>query len=186
MKSQNSTSQSNKARSIKLKMFGTGLLLISFIVQNFFYGKWNKQSEDYLAVNRDYSDMSRSALLYLNLYYNTKAENPEIEKELKKQYIHAAAEKYTQGQITEITFRDIEKQEKLKLIAQLQMKSESVTDLASFLEYNAYCSEVNRFDIKGNVERVKSIGNKKDFYQNFFLLANIIGTIILLLGIKYE
>ena len=59
----------NKTKSIRLKLIGGGLLLLSFIVQNYIYDYWDKKSGEYLSVNRDFSDMNRSSMLYLNLFF---------------------------------------------------------------------------------------------------------------------
>ena len=105
----------SKSKSLRLKVIGGGLLLLSFIVQNFIYDYWDKKSDEYISANKDFSDMSRSSMLYLNLFFNTKLDNDTIETTVKRQYINMAAQKQALGQSVEIMTRDIDKQTKIDL-----------------------------------------------------------------------
>lgn len=167
-------------------MIGGGLLLLSFIVQNFIYDYWDKKSDDYISVNRDFSDMNHSSMLYLNLYFNTHLENDTVQAVVKQQYINMAAQKQALGQTVEIMTRDIDKQDKIDLCNSFLQKAKSVSDYDSYLEFINFVNKTDPYDPKASMDRVKIIGNWRETSRWIFLLSYILGSVLLLRGIKYE
>lgn len=176
----------NSVKAKAVKLFGGAILLLSFIVQNFLYDSWNQKSEDYYNSNKDFSDMSRSSLLYLNLYFNTKLDDDSVEQVVKYQYINAAAQKAALGQVVNILARDTDKVTKINLTNSLLQKAKSVNDFDSFLNFNKYASEIDKYSLQDNIAFVNKVTQKREMYRWIFLSAYILGTGLLLFGLKYE
>ena len=175
-----------KKKARILKVIGGSLLLLSFIVQNFAYDYWDKELDEYYNSNRDFSDMSRSSMLYLNLYFTAKLENEPLESIVKKQYINMAAQKYALGKTVEITTRDMEKQDKIDLCNSLLQKTKTVTDFQTYLDYINFVGQADPYDINDSIARVEKINDKRDKFRWFFLVAYSLGSILLVFGLKYE
>jgi hypothetical protein len=169
-----------------LKVVGGGLLLLSFIVQNFIYDYWDKEADEYYNSNRDFSDMSRSSLLYLNLYFNTHLPDSNLEAIVKAQYINMAAQKAALGQTVEIITRDTDKQARIDLCNALLQKSNSVADFNGYLDYIKFASQTDTYNLSDSQKRVERINTNRESFRYVFLIAYIIGSILLLVGIKYE
>lgn len=180
------TTEILKKKSRLIKVIGGGLLLVSFIVQNFAYDYWDKKADEYYNVNKDFSEMNRSSLLYLNLYFNTKFDNDTLEAVIKQQYINMAAQKQALGQTIEIVTRDMEKQDKIDLCNSLIQKAKTVSDYTSYLDYISFSNQRDTYKPKDSMDRVQNINNKRDKFRYIFLFSYVIGSILLLFGLKYE
>lgn len=175
-----------KAKARLFKIIGGGLLLLSFIVQNYAYDYWDKEAEEYYNSNKDFSDMSRSSLLYLNLYFSSNVPDKALDSIVKGQYINMAAQKAALGQTVEITTRDMDKQEKLDLCNALLQKAKTVKTFEDYLGYINFSRTSDTYTLKDSVDRVDRINKWRNASRWGFLLTYIIGSAILLFGFKYE
>lgn len=173
-------------KSKLLKAVGGGLLLLSFAVQNFVYDYWDNKSENYYNANRDFSSMSRSSLLYQNLYFNVQTGDDSLTSLLRRQYINMAAQKAALGQTVEITARNIDKQEKIDLANSLLQKANGVYDLNSFIDYISFSRTHDSYSVVDNISEVEQINIWRNSSRWIFLCLYIIASLILLLSIKFE
>jgi hypothetical protein len=180
---------SKKTKPLLLRFIGSGLLLLSFIFQNFIYDYWDKKADGYILAHRDFSDMNRTSLSYLNLFFNTNLENDSLETVIKSQYILMAARKQAQGQCMDIIGREnIEKQKRINICNSIIQNSTKVHDYDTYLDFllyinNSYAdANINFTDINF----VEKLNHTRTTARWLFLISFVLGSLILLLGIKYE
>jgi len=130
--------------------------------------------------------MSRSSLLYLNLYFTTHLGNDSLDSIYKRNYIHAAANKAALGQVVSIIVRDTDKQIKINLSNSLLQKANSVHDFKSFCDYVAFSYLADSNSVEIAKKQIDTISGNREKARNIFLVANIIGSILLLIGFKFE
>ncbi|PQJ08768.1 hypothetical protein CJD36_022475 [Flavipsychrobacter stenotrophus] len=174
-------------KSIKYKMAGTAIILFSWIVQNYSFDSWDSKSKDYMESARDFSDMTRSSLLYENLYYVVNGSDDSMMKSaLKREYIHQAAMKYVGGLTVSTVNRPLDTEDKQRLIDSLKGLASNVYDFDAF---NNYILEADRLigdTRKEAEEQVKEIKFWRTLFKNVYLLLYLVGTGVLIWGMKHE
>lgn len=180
------TTIDKKTKAILFKTIGSGLILFSFIIQNFTYDYWNTKIDEYYKINKDFSDMSRSSLLYLNLYYNAKIEDDTLNSKIKEQYINMAAQKSALGHTLDILTKNLDEKQKTKKINSIVQSAKEVNNFNSYTKYLKYSNEVNPYSEKDSLNEIKKLNDWRDATRWVFLILYIFGSFLLLFGIIYE
>lgn len=178
--------QKRKRNSNICKLIGGGLLLFSFIVQNYYYDIWNTRLEDFTNANRDYAAMHRSSMLYQNLYFNVILPDSNLGRQVKGTLIQNAAEKDAIGRMLLLEVDNEQKAHSAELYKKVKAEIEKVKDYPSFLAYLQKATEIQQFDLREEDEQIHRDRNSKNKCRNIFLLTYIVGTIVLLVGFRYE
>jgi hypothetical protein len=178
--------QKRKRKSNLCKLFGGGLLLFSFIVQNYSYDIWNTRLEDFSNANRDYAAMHRSSMLYQNLYFNVYIPDTTLNSQVKTTLIRNAAEKDAIGRMILLEADNEQKAHSKELYARIKGDIEKVIDYDSFLAYLQKAKEIEQFDLKEEDAQIHRDRALKEPCRNVFLLSYVLGSIILLAGFRYE
>jgi lysyl-tRNA synthetase class I len=178
--------QKRKRKSNLCKLLGGGLLLFSFIVQNYSYDIWNTRLEDFTNANRDYAAMHRSSMLYQNLYFNVKIPDTTFSSQVKTALIRNAAEKDAVGRLILLEADNVQKAHSKDLYERIKADIENVKDYASFLVYLQKAKEIEQFDLREEDEQIHRDRDLKEKCRNVFLLSYVIGSIVLLAGFRYE
>jgi hypothetical protein len=181
-----SAAQKRKRNSNICKLMGGGLLLFSFIVQNYYYDIWNTRLEDFTNANRDYAAMHRSSMLYQNLYFNVNIPDSSLDRQVKGTLIQNAAEKDAIGRMLLLEVDNAQKAHSGELYTKVKAEIEKVKDYPSFLAYLEKAKEIQQFDLRQEDAQIHRDRDWKDKCRNIFLLTYIIGTVILLIGFRYE
>lgn len=174
-----------KRRSAIYKVVGGALLLLSFVVQNYSYDIWNTRLTEYMNANRDYAAMQRSALLYQNLYFSLQPSD-SIAQTSRASAIQNAAK---HDMISRMILHEANEDgvdEHGKILDEIRNEMNFVKDYHSYLSYLQKARGIDEFSLKEEEAQVKRDGEWKTIYRNIFLVTYVIGSVLLLLGFRYE
>ena len=166
----------------KLKIWGTALLLFSFITQETFKNWAIEKQDEFHTMMLNYSLSDLTSENNMNLYFTSALATEEVNCELIRQ----AAQKKATGFISFILLTDISKDEKAKYVNKFRSQATKVDDIE---KYNSLIAEINSIytRIDSNV-RQKNLfwRNVLSFSNKMYFLFYLIGTIFLIRGIKLE
>lgn len=176
--------------SKKLTVFGSLLLILSFVVQNFFFNKWDDKLNAFEQANRDYSEMTRSSLEYQNLYLSLDSQSDSVKKVLKPAFIKAAAEKYRVGKMVSTNLDLLENESEANKFVEntneLLMLINQVNDMPTL--YN-FVKEVEvKLPENKNLKTqwLNKMNNKKENASYIFAILQITGSIMIAIGFRYQ
>lgn len=176
--------------SKKLMFFGSFFLVISFVIQNFSYQKWDSEIDSINQANRDYSDIIRSALLYEILYFNVNTPDTILLENAQSQYIKTAAEKIRLGKIIAYNTDSLGTPELNKKFIDntnlLLAANQNVTDFSSFINYINMVNSVIPENRSEKANRITKLNSKKERASFWFLIMQILGSLLLIIGIRYQ
>ena len=182
----------NKKQSRFLKLLGSGILLTSFIAQNYFLEMWKEQSAMMVDASRDQALIDKGTLLNEILYFTAKPgagafDSSELEN-VRAQYLQMAAIKTAGAMSVRIATgtRTMSDTAKASQINEFREQAKRVVDFKGFSELN---DKVNKFNIDFSVENqkhIRDIDSKRDFWRWIYIISSIIGSVFLLAGIWYE
>ncbi|MCC6458856.1 MAG: hypothetical protein IT260_00195 [Saprospiraceae bacterium] len=180
----------NPVLSKKLTIAGSLLVLGAFIVQTFLYDKWKDNIDAYSQANRDFSEFTRTSLLYQNLYFNINAEDTLVIRQSKQLFMRAAAEKYRLGRIIstniDLVDTDLERNKFIANSNTVLKEVYKVVDYESLMRFIPIADSLLPGNLKLNDEWLKAQHKKKEIASLVFLSLQIIGSLLLALGLKYQ
>nr|WP_294858408.1 hypothetical protein [uncultured Fluviicola sp.] len=176
--------------SKKLNVFGSLFLFLSFTIQMFLYNSWDEEIKQFDQANRDFTEMTRTSLEYQNLYLGLQSQDSITKQLYQPSFIKAAAEKYRMGKIisTNVELLGSEKDVKKfventnELLANIQQVNDLNT-LYAFVQLADAKIPENR---KLKAEWMEKMSFKKKIASIFFLAFQILGSIMLVLGFRYQ
>jgi len=181
----------NAILSKKLNVFGSLLLIISFIVQTYFYNKWNDQILTFEQANRNYTEMTRTSLEYQNLYLGLNSyKEKEVKETLQHLFVQAAAEKYRLGRImstnVELIKDSIEAKKFIDSTNALLLSIDKINDMRSLYVFVNDTENKIPSKIEENKDWLIHMNNKKETASYIFIGLQLIGSIMIALGFRYQ
>lgn len=182
--------KSNPTLSKKLNVFGTLFLFLSFTIQMFLYNTWDEKIKQFDQANRDFTEMTRASLEYQNLYLGLQSQDSLTKHLYQADFIKAAAEKYRIGKIISTNVELFGSKEDVKkfvdntnaLLASIQQ----VTDLNTLYAFVRIADTKIPENRQLKAEWIDKINSKKEKASFFFLAFQILGSIMLVLGFRYQ
>ncbi|WP_231424963.1 hypothetical protein [Pedobacter sp. Leaf250] len=176
--------------SKKLNVFGSLLLFLSFTIQMFLYNTWDEKIKQFDQANRDFTEMTRTSLEYQNLYLGLQSQDSLTKQLYQANFIKAAAEKYRMGKIISTNAELVGSKEDAKkfvdntnvLLASIQQ----VTDLNTLYAFVQIADAKIPENRKLKAEWMDKMNFKKKTASFFFLAFQILGSIMLVLGFRYQ
>lgn len=183
-------SKSNKPLSKKLNVFGSLFLFMSFTIQIFLYNSWDEKTKIFEQANRDFTEMTRTSLEYQNLYLGLQNQDSLTKQKFQPEFIKMAAEKYRIGKILstniDLLGDEIEVKKFVNNTNELLGQINNVNDISTLYEFvqlsNNKIPENNKLKSKWMMD----MDSKKRKASFFFLTFQILGSILLVLGYRYE
>ena len=172
-----------------LELLGGGILLLSFITQNFFYDSWNQRDIELHSAIVDQAIIDKSVLLNEALYFLTQLGDslltPNDLADVRLQKIHEAARKVAFSQSIPVLLGNSSRIEKAQLVDQLMQKAGLVKDYYSFSDYLRF---VNDFANKylPLAKLAEGLSTKRETARWIYLILYVLGSVILLIGIRYR
>ena len=183
----------NKSKPIlskKLNVFGSLFLFLSFTIQMFVYNSWDERTKQFYQASRDYTEMTRASLEYQNLYLGLQSQDSLTKEKFQLAFIKMAAEKYRVGKIISTNVDLFEnEQEVKKFINNTNDLLEEIKYVKDFNTFNAFVESANSKipeNIKLKIEWLDKMNSKKKRASFFFLTFQILGSILLVLGYRYQ
>lgn len=175
--------------SLPYKILGGTLLLLSYVCQNYIYDYWDGKEKSISQSMTQRAIVDRGAELYHVLYYVANNSDESLTKEqfkdLRTQFIRQAAIKNSYGISNEIFTSNLTVDKKSELASYIGSEAAKVNDNLTFSKYI-----LNSIDLQKNTERTYQVLMKvqaeRDFARTIFLSLNILGSILLLLGLLFE
>ena len=166
----------------KLKIWGTALLLFSFITQETFRNWAIEEQDDFQTMMLNYCLADLTSENNMNLYFTSALATEVVNSDLIKQ----AALKKATGFISFILLTDISKDEKARYVNKFRSQATSVDDIE---KYNSLIAEINIIykQVESNVQQKNLFWrNVLSFSNKMYFLFYLVGTIFLIKGIKLE
>ena len=166
----------------KLKIWGTALLLFSFITQETFRNWAIEEQDDFQTMMLNYCLADLTSENNMNLYFTSALATEVVNSDLIKQ----AAQKKATGFISFILLTDISKDEKARYVNKFRSQATSVDDIE---KYNSLIAEINIIykQVESNVQQKNLFWrNVLSFSNKMYFLFYLVGTIFLIKGIKLE
>lgn len=183
-------STKNVILSKKLSVFGTLLLLLAFIVQTFLYNQWDNKVKIVEQAFRDYTEFTRTSLEYQNLYLGLEAQNDTLKFIFQPIFIKAAAEKYRLGRIISTNLdlfnNETDVRNFINNTNKLLLLINQVTDLNSLYQFVNEVEKLLPENRKIQMEWLDKMNTKKEIASLVFASLQLIGTIMIALGFKYQ
>lgn len=182
--------KSNPTLSKKLNVFGSLFLFLSFTIQMFLYNSWDEKTKQFDQANRDFTEMTRTSLEYQNLYLGLQSQDSLTKNLYQPSFIKAAAEKYRMGKIISTNIELLGSEENVKkfigntneLLAYIQQ----VTDLNTLYAFVQLADTKIPENLKLEAEWMDKMNSKKKTASFFFLAFQVLGSIMLVLGYRYQ
>lgn len=178
--------QRRKRRSVVYKVVGGALLLLSFVIQNYSYDVWNTRLTEYMNANRDYAAMQRSSLLYQNLYFSLQQSDSIPQNEIRTAAIQNAAKHDVISRLILHTANEDKEDKHVAILEQIRKEVSFVKDYESYLSYLEKARGIDEFSLQDEEAQVKQDGEWKTVYRNIFLVTYVVGSVLLLVGFRYE
>jgi hypothetical protein len=182
-------SKRHKVAAAALKLIGGGVLLASFIVQNYLYDGWNSRGEQIRQAILERAIIDKGAQLSEVLFFEAAASvDPSIrEGNVSPQKIQEAARKIAMSTSMPVMFNDkLTQDAKIALTNRLIASAANVRDYqtwSDFLrlvnaEYSDYPKEI--------ASQSDELREKRDTARRVFRALYILGSFLLALGIASE
>lgn len=185
-----SKTEKNKRLSKRYKLIGGGILLLSFVTQTLLFDYFNAKSQAMDTAFLNQAVIDKSILLNENLYFTANLGGEGLDsqtlKDLKQQYIHEAARKTALSHTIRLGASGMSNDDIVKYSNEFMSRASQVKDFAGFSELNRY---INKFDVDHsllNNEYVVEVSSNRNIARWAYLVFYLIGSGILLLGIRYE
>jgi hypothetical protein len=185
-----SKAEKNKLLSRRYKLIGGGILLLSFITQTLLFDYFNAKSQAMDTAFLNQAVIDKSILLNENLYFTANLGGEGLDsqtlKDMKQSYIREAARKTALSHSIRLGASDMSNDDIVKYSNEFISRANQVKDFVGFSELNKY---INKFDVDHsllNDAYVVQVSNNRDIARWAYLVSYLIGSGILLLGIRYE
>ena len=182
--------KSKPTLSKKLNVFGSLFLFLSFTIQMFVYNSWDEKTKQFEQASRDYTEMTRASLEYQNLYLGLQNQDSLTKEKFQPAFIKMAAEKYRIGKIISTNIDLFEnEQEVKKFINNTNDLLEEIKYVKDFNTLNTFVQSANSKtpeNVKLKTEWLNKMNSKKKRASFFFLTFQILGSILLVLGYRYQ
>jgi hypothetical protein len=182
--------KSKPTLSKKLNVFGSLFLFLSFTIQMFLYNSWDEKTKQFDQANRDFTEMTRTSLEYQNLYLGLQSQDSLTKHLYQPSFIKAAAEKYRMGKIISTNVELLGSEEKVKKFVdntnELLAYIQQVTDLTTLYTFVQLADTKIPENQKLKAEWIDKMNSKKKTTSFFFLAFQILGSIMLVLGFRYQ
>lgn len=182
--------KSKPTLSKKLNVFGSLLLFLSFTIQMFVYNSWDEKTKQFDQASRDYTEMTRASLEYQSLYLGLQSQDSLTKEKFQPAFIKMAAEKYRVGKIVSTNVDLFEnEQEVKKFINNTNDLLEEIKYVKDFNTLNAFVQSANSKipeNVKLKTEWSNKMNSKKKKASFLFLTFQILGSILLVLGYRYQ
>jgi len=180
----NSTKQMRKfwTNRTQLKIWGTSLLLFSFITQSTLQNFSSKRTTEFDKMMLHYSIADLSAQNFMNLYFTSASVTEVVNDSL----IRMAALEKVIGFLLFTTLADTSKVEKIKIIKSFQKQANEVDNIE---KYNSLTYRVNSVyaKLEANILKRNSFWTKLlSFSNKLYFILYLMGSILLIRGIKLE
>lgn len=184
-------SSATKRKAKIFKIIGGIIVFLSFITQNYLYDKWNSESQNLHSATVEQAIIDKGILLNEVLYYTAgldKSALPDNEvKNVKEQYAKQAAVKQVISHSMAVMSTDLDKQDQVDRMKKLFRQAVGVKDLLGLSELRKSINEQNDEVIQKRREaRFQSIESKRNTARQIYLALYIIGTTLLIIGIRHE
>ena len=134
--------------------------------------------------------MTRTSLEYQNLYLGLQSQDSLTKHKYQASFIEAAAEKYRMGKIISTNIELLESEEDVKNFVnntnELKAYIPLVTDLNTLYAFVELAEKKIPENRKLKAEWIKKMNSKKKTASFFFLALQILGSIMLVLGYRYQ
>jgi len=174
----------------KLNFFGSFFLLISFTIQMFLYNSWDDKTERFNQANRDFTELTRTSLEYQNLYLSLHLQDSITRQKFQTSFIKAAATKYHQGKIISTNLDLFQNEDQVKEFVnnsnQLKDQIHNIDDMNSLYNFVKLADKKIPINQKLKITWMKEMKWKKDTASFIFLTFQILGSIMLVLGYRYQ
>jgi hypothetical protein len=177
-----------RKRSVRnIKTWGSAILLVSFITQNFLYERWNARATQLEKGMVERAIIDKSVLLNEILYFTAQSSPGTSTDDLKSSYIHEAARKVAYSSKLPIdSDENLTTREKRNLSNSLLSQVQAVNDFPGFLalvktvneSFGQYAQDMNL-----QSDRVSS---KRALARNIYLAAYMVGAFLLLYAVRKE
>jgi len=128
--------------------------------------------------------------LYEILYFNVDTPDTILLANAQSQYIKTAAEKVRLGKIIAYNTDSLGTPEQNKKFIDntnfLLKANQSVTDFSSFINYVNMVNSVIPENRSEKANRVIELNSKKERASFWFLIMQVLGSILLIIGIRYQ
>lgn len=182
--------KSKPTLSKKLNVFGSLFLFLSFTIQMFLYNSWDEKTKQFDQANRDFTEMTRTSLEYQNLYLGLQSQDSLTKNLYQPNFIKAAAEKYRMGKIISTNIDLLGSEENVKKFVdntnELLAYIQQVTDLNSLYTFVQLADTRIPENRKLKAEWLDKMNTKKQTASFFFLAFQVLGSIMLVLGYRYQ
>lgn len=182
--------KSKATLSKKLNVFGSLFLFLSFTIQIFLYNTWDEKTKQFVQAKRDFTEMTRASLEYQNLYLGLQSQDSLTKHLYQASFIKAAAEKYRMGKIISTNIELLESEEDVKKFVdntnELLAYIPQVTDLNTLYAFVELADKKIPENRKLKAEWMDKMNSKKKTASFFFLAFQILGSIMLVLGFRYQ
>jgi uncharacterized membrane protein len=178
-----SAAQSSKSpRSKFLKMFGTGVLLFSFIAQWTIVRYSDSLQKGWAQAHIEYSRAYTDSLVYLVLYFTSAQATGKTQEDI----LQTAARQNAMGFSARLAVSDLTEVQRSQQIKEVLNRADDVKDLDS---YNQYINYINGVESPIQARTAKQITDIHNFNLRsiwIFVVLYIIGTALQLAGMYYE
>jgi len=179
---------SRKRLAKVLKLIGSAILLLSFATQNFFYDAWHSQADELRKGVLEQAVIDKSVLLNELLFFVAELPADASKTEAVRRYkIREAARKVASSQSMPVSsISALTTGEKTDAINKLRASAAKVVDYDSFLSFlNFVNSEYGKYSDQFNEQR-QQLERKQRTARWIYLVLYVLGSFVLILGIRYE
>jgi len=173
---------SKSPRSKSLKIFGTGILLLSFITQWTIVRYSDSLQKRWDQAHIEYSHAYTDSLVYLVLYLTSAQTTGKTQEDI----LQTAARQNAMGFSARLAVTDLTEVQRSQKIKEVLNRANDVKDLDS---YNQYINYINSVEGPIQATTAKQITDMQDFNSRsiwIFVVLYIIGTALQLAGMYYE
>jgi len=181
--------EAKKKRAKILKITGGAVLFLSFITQNYLYDIWNSRKQDLHLASVDAAIMNKGVLLNEILYFVSSlgkgSLKPEEVEQIRWQKIREAARKIAMSNSIFVLVNDLDKQDKVNVANDLMARADAVKDYYSYSEFMGYFNSLDQKYFSTGVYS-EDIREKRDIARHVYLGLYILGSFLVLAGVKFE
>jgi hypothetical protein len=173
----------NKRKSKRFKLIGGTILLISFITQWTFINYAQSQQNNWNFGLDAYSRAYLASLSYLNLYF-TQGQTTGVYDGV---ILNKAAQENALGFSSRILIASkFSRQEKAQRVNRILEASRNVKDPDSYNSYMALVNEIEKETISQSQEEIDRLSKLQSTSLWIYAVSYIIGSVLLLWGLRYE
>ena len=180
----------NPILSKQLRFWGTIIILFSFIIQNLYFNKWDKELKNLEQSQRDYTDLTKSSLEYQSLFLNLPNDTSSINQLLKISFIKQAASKYRLGKMISYNVDHLKNEKDaenyVNITNELLSEIKNVTDMPTLYEFVYKTNKLLPDNLEEYYTSFLERSKKRSYSNYLFVILQIVVSIILALGIMYQ